>query len=188
MSEERLTRLTAALPALGLVLSLVLSEPPAVLLLSVSAILFHEMGHLCCFLLLGLPRPALAANGTGVRLLPKLPLTPFEEGVIALGGPVFNLLASLLFFSLGGGFGALAGSLHLLYGLFNLLPFAATDGERILRLFLGYFSPKAAKKTVLLLSRVLLTALFFFSLFLYYLTGYGLCGLFFSLFCYFSPE
>ena len=188
MTEERLSRAAAVLPALGLVLSLVLSEPPAVLLLSLGAILLHETGHLCCFLLLGLPLPRVTALGAGMRLLPKLPLTPFEEGLVAVGGPLFNLLASLLFFSLGGAFGALAGSLHLLYGVFNLLPFAATDGERILRLFLEFFFPSKGKRIVFFLSRLFLALLFFFSLFLFYLTGYGLCGLFFSLFTYFSPK
>ena len=101
MTAQRLSRLAAALPASGLILSLLLSEPPAVLLLSFSAILLHEAGHLCGFLFLGLPLPRLTARGAGMRLLPRLPLTPFEEGWIAFGGPLFNLLAALLFFFLG---------------------------------------------------------------------------------------
>ena len=123
-----------------------------------------------------------------MRLLPKLPLTPFEEGIIAFGGPFFNLIVSLLFFSLGSAFGALAGSLHFLYGAFNLLPFASTDGERITRLFLDFFLPVSGKRIVFFLSRSFLALLFFFSLFLFYLTGYGLSGIFFSVFAYFSPK
>ena len=162
MTDACLSRIAAVLPATGLVLSLVLSEPPAVLLLSLGAILFHEAGHLCAFLFLGLPLPRVAARGAGMRLLPRLPLTPFEEGVVAFGGPLFNLVAALLFFSLGSDFGALGGSLHLLYGVFNLLPFAATDGERIARLFLEFLFPLRGKKIILFLSRLLLTLLFFF--------------------------
>ncbi|MBO5653500.1 MAG: hypothetical protein J6S44_04740, partial [Clostridia bacterium] len=123
MRTEYLSRLASALPALGLVLSLFLSEPPAVLLLSLGAILFHETGHLFFFVLCGLPLPSLAASGAGMRLLPHQPLTPLSEGLIALGGPLFNLISAFFLLSFGGSFGALAGGIHLLYGLFNLIPF-----------------------------------------------------------------
>lgn len=184
-----LSHTAALLPAVGLVLSLFLSEPLSVLLLSLGAILFHELGHLCFFALCGLPLPRLTARGAGIRLLPATPLLPLQEGLICFGGPLFNFLAAFFLFRVvGGGFGTTGGGLHLLYGLFNLLPFANTDGERLLRLFLLFLFPKEGKRVCRFLSLALLVFLFFFCLFLYYLTGYGLCGLFFALFCYFSPE
>lgn len=183
-----LHHLSALLPAMTLTLFLLLSEPLAILLLSMSAILFHELGHLFFFALCGLPLPRLGARGAGLRLLPREPLLPCHELLVCLGGPLFNILGAWFLFRLGSSFGVMGGGLHLLYGLFNLLPLASTDGERLLRLFLTFFFPARGKSVCQALACVLLILLFFFSLFLYYLTGYGLSVLFFSLFCYFSPK
>ena len=177
------------LPLAALCLYLFLSEPLAAVLLSFSAVLFHELGHLCCFVLTRTPLPRLAPAGAGIRLVPSLPLLPGTEALICLGGPLFNFLAAFFSFRLvRSGFGTLLGSLHLLYGVFNLLPFADTDGERLLRLLLlGLFGNKG-KTAAAILSRAALIFFFFLCLFLYYLTGYGLCGIFFTLFFLFSSQ
>lgn len=173
----------SAIPALTLIAYLCLSEPPAVLLLFVSALAFHEWGHLCGFLLLGIGRPALRVEGVGMRLSPARPLLPREAFLIALAGPLCNILFACLALRVGKGpFFLLFASLHLLFGLGNLLPFGGCDGERCLSIFLHRFFPRHAEALLAFSSFFFLSLFFFLCLFLYYLTGNGLCGVFFSIF------
>ncbi len=181
--------LLSFLPICSLFLFLILSEPISVLLLSLGAVLFHELGHLCFFVLSHTPLPHLAADGMGLRLVPSLPLLPRTEALICLGGPLFNFLAAFFSFRLiGGDFAMLLGSLHILYGFFNLIPFADTDGEKLLRILLLCFLGEKGEKVASFLACAFLAFFFFLSLFLYYLTGFGLCGLFFVLFRLFSLQ
>ena len=176
-------RFCAALPAVTLLAYLFLSEAPAVWLLFFSALAFHEWGHLCAFRLLRAEVPALRLVGVGARLSVRLPLLPWEEAVVALAGPFFNLLFALLALRFGrGGFFLLAAAVHLLFALGNLLPFGASDGERLLRLLLRRLLPRFAEEALRFLSLLCLAIFFYFCLFLYYLTGNGLCGVFFGLF------
>ncbi len=178
----------SAIPAFTLLLYLTVSEPPAVWLLFLSAIAFHEWGHLFLFATLGIPAPAFGLSGLGARLSPTLPLLPREEAAVALAGPLFNILFALLALRFGkGGFFLLSAAVHLLFGLGNLLPFGGCDGERLLRLFLRRFFPARAE-AILRFFAVLFLALFFYlSLFLYYLTGNGLAGVLFALYFIFRP-
>ncbi len=176
-------RFCAALPAVTLLAYLFLSEAPAVWLLFFSALAFHEWGHLCAFRLLRAEVPALRLVGVGARLSVRLPLLPWEEAVVALAGPFFNLLFALLALRFGrGGFFLLAAAVHLLFALGHLLPFGAADGERLLRLLLRRLLPRFAEEALRFLSLLCLAIFFYFCLFLYYLTGNGLCGVFFGLF------
>ena len=182
-------RLTAALPATILIAYLFLSEPFSVILLFLSALAFHEWGHLTAFLLLGVGTPHLVPDGVGVRMIPSRPLLPREEFIIALSGPLCNILFALAALRLGeGDFFLLFAVIHLLFGLGNLLPFGGCDGERCLFLFFYAFLPRHAHTVIAALSRIFLSFFFFLSLFLYYLTGNGLCGVFFSLFFLFEEQ
>ena len=172
-----------ALPALTLLFYLLLSEVPAVWLLFFSALAFHEWGHLCAFRLVGVRAPLFRLEGVGARLTPSLPLLPWQEAVVAAAGPLFNLGFALVALRLGKhSFFLLAAAVHLLFGLGNLLPFGGCDGERLLRLLLFRFAPRAANALLAFLGYAVLAFFFYFSLFLYYLTGNGLCGVFFSLY------
>ncbi|MBE6656239.1 MAG: hypothetical protein E7609_05170 [Ruminococcaceae bacterium] len=177
------TDLCATLPAFTLLLYLFLSETPAVWLLFFSALAFHEWGHLCAFRLLRRDPPTLYFEGVGARLSATLPLLPWEEAVVVLTGPLFNIFFALLALRFGhGAFFLLAAAVHLLFGIGNLLPFGASDGERLLRLFFRRFFPRFAECAADFLCMACLAVFFYFSLFLYYLTGDGLCGVFFALF------
>ena len=180
---ERLRAAISALPALLLLFYLFCSEPPAVLFLFASALAVHEWGHLCAFSLLGHPAPQLRIDGAGLRLCTSLPLLPREEGIVAAAGPLFNLFFALLGLRLGKSpFFLLFCVVHLLFAFGNLFPFGGCDGERLLRLLL-FPLPSTVREGILsFLSATFLASLFFFSLFLYYLTGNGLCGVIFSLF------
>ncbi len=160
-----------------------LSETPFVLLLGLSAILWHESGHLFFFLLCKSPPPRLFADAFGLRLQAPLPLSPKKEALICLGGPLFNLLAALVLLLGKGDFFRLYATLHLMLAFFNLFPVYTTDGGRILLSLLRAFLPaETAEKIFRLFSALLLSFLFFFCAFLFYFGGIGLYGVFFSVF------
>lgn len=178
-----LSFLTHVLPALLLLVYLLMTEPPSVLLLFASALAAHEWGHLCAFSLLGIGASRLRFEGAGLRLFPDVPLLPHEEGAVALAGPLSNLLFALLGLRFGRGpFFLLFSAVHLLFAFGNLLPFGGCDGERLLSLLLSRFPPKIREGVLSSVSLFSLSFLFFLSLFLYYLTGNGICGVIFSLF------
>ena len=168
-------------------------ETPAVAILTLLAILLHEAGHLCAFLLLGEPTPRLSAQSLGLRLLEARPLSYKREAVVALSGPLANLLCfclSLLFFR-----ESLGAYVHLFLALGNLLPIETLDGGRILEGMLGaHFEAKTvyaicravsffALSSALLFSLVFLWSkgsgayffFFFFSLFLRHLATASTC-------------
>ena len=177
------SRFAETLPALTLLLYLLASEPPAVCLLFFSALTTHEWGHLAAFRLVRAGTPHFSFEGVGVRLFPQAPLLPREEALVAIAGPFFNLAFAALALRFGRGeFFFLAAIIHLLFGLSNLLPFGSCDGERLLRLLLLPLFPRHACFVVSFLGIVCLALFFYFSLFVYYLTGDGLCGVLFSLF------
>lgn len=177
--------LTQVLPPVILLLALSLSEPPAFLLMAFCALLFHELGHIACFLLLTGRLPKLSGDRFGIRLTGEEPLSPTKEALTALGGPLCNFLLGFLLFRLGGDFGVSFGSIHLLYACFNLLPIADLDGGRLLGDMLCLFFSLEQREKIRVFFTALFTALFFFlSLFLFYFTGMGLCGVFFSVFSF----
>lgn len=182
-------RRSSALPALTLLSYLLLSEPPALLLLFFGALAFHEWGHLIAFRLVGAKRPTLRLTGVGMRMSAALPLLPNEEAVVALAGPIFNILFALFALRFGRGeFFLLAAAIHLLFGVGNLLPFGGCDGERLLRLLLLRLCPRFADTLLSFFGILFLSLFFYLSLFSYYLTGGGLCGVFFSLYFLFGEK
>ena len=192
MSERvrgALPRITASLPALLLLFYLLLSEPFSILLLFLGALIFHEWGHMVALRLLGTGRPALTPDGVGIRLIPARPLLAHEELIVALAGPLCNILFALFAIRLGNDpFFLLLATVHLLFGLGNLLPFGGCDGERCLFLLAAKLAPRRAEVITAVFSELCLCFFFFFALFLYYLTGNGLCGVFFSLFLLFEEQ
>ena len=186
---KRSASLVRALPAVTLLLYLVLSEPLSVLLLFFGALAMHEWGHLCAFRLVKAGIPSCRFDGVGARLYATLPLLPGEEAIVALAGPLFNLVFALFSLRFGrGGFFLLSAVVHLLFALGNLLPFGSCDGERLLRLLFDRLCPRYTAGLLAFLGTTCLALFFYFSLFTYYLTGNGLCGIFFALFFLFRDE
>lgn len=180
-----LTTACTVLPSFSLALSLYLSEPIGILFMAIGAVLFHEWGHLIAFSLLTHRFPSLHIDRFGLRLCPDLPLLPREELFICLGGPLINILLGLVFCRYFGAFGFRFGAIHFLLAFFNLLPFEGSDGGRMLRLLLLYrFPASVAQNALTFLSAAVLAFFFFLSLYTFYLTGNGLCGVFFAAFSF----
>lgn len=104
-----------------------------VLTLLVAAV--HEGGHILAAMLIGageisLPRAVL----TGLRIRPGRILSYKEEAVVALGGPLINLVLFLLLLPLCryGEYVSALAAISLLTALSNLIPIRGFDGQRIL--------------------------------------------------------
>ena len=173
------------IPLGALLLSLILSEPPSILLMAAGAITLHELGHTLAFFLLTGVLPSLSLDRFGLRLTSARPLLPREELWVALGGPLFNLLFGILFCKAGGDFFFSLGVMHFLFALFNLLPYEDSDGGRVFRLlFLRLLGRKRGRAASVLLSALVLAFFYFLSLYVFYFTGEGLSGVFFAIFSF----
>ncbi len=173
------------IPLGALLLSVLLSEPPSMLLMAAGAIGLHELGHTLAFFLITGALPTLALDRFGFRLLPPRPLLPYEELFAALGGPFFNLFLGILFCKTGGDFFFSLGVTHFLFALFNLLPYEDSDGGRVFRLlFLRLLGRKRGNEASVLLSAFVLSFFYFLSLYVFYFTGEGLACVFFAIFSF----
>ncbi len=107
------------------------------------AVLLHESGHLIAMWICDCQPRSVKLVPASVSITRKFPLKPYKEGIIAIAGPIVNIL---MFFSLyinykfSGFQSSLDGALiNLLVGLFNLLPVCGLDGGTILSLMLEKF-------------------------------------------------
>ena len=175
----------ALIPLFAILLSLVLSEPPSMLFMAAGAIILHEFGHVLVLFIITKEIPVLHLEGFGLRLMPARPLLPLEELAAALGGPLFNTLLGILFCRLGEEFFFSMGAMQFLFAFFNLLPYENSDGGRILHLlFLRLFPQKTARGVSVFISGAVLSFFYFLSLYVFYFTGNGLCGVFFAVFSF----
>lgn len=165
----------------AVLLLLFLREPTGYALFLVSALLLHEAGHCFAFFLLGEPPPALSGRLGGLLLSPRGGALSYgRELIVALAGPLFNLLAAAaLIPAIRGGAGKEASfcffAINLLSALFNLLPLAGFDGGRVLFcLFAMLLSPRVARVLSEVISGIFLLLFYFCSLFLFLFSdGFG---------------
>ena len=121
-----------------------------ILLLFVCVVL-HEFGHAFAAKAFGINTPDITLLPIGgVARLERMPEKPMQELVIALAGPMVNVVIALGLFAAGGSRallnpstiegGGLIGQLltiNILLLLFNLLPAFPMDGGRVLRALLA---------------------------------------------------
>lgn len=133
---------------------------PIILLTLGVGFIFHELGHrwmakkygCVAFYKMWIPGLALAlgmAVMTGGRLIFAAPgavmiggrhLTLREGGIIALVGPLTNIIAGLIFFALVtspnqivGMIGAWGAYVNFFLAAFNMIPFPPLDGQKVLQ-------------------------------------------------------
>lgn len=109
------------------------------LLVGLAVSLWHELGHIICYLLLYRRMPALTLSLTGIALCQGTePARPWQVILLAASGPAANFAAALFFYVAmtrrGTVLRAAFWAANLLIGSFNLLPVPPLDGYRI---FLG---------------------------------------------------
>lgn len=108
-----------------------------------TALLIHELGHLAAAAAFRLPMERMCFSCFGVELVRQRGISTgpwWEEALVYLAGPGVNLLCAAGFLLLPERF-VTAGAVHLVLGLFQLLPIGALDGgclmDVVLERFLG---------------------------------------------------
>ena len=95
--------------------------------LLLGCVLWHEAGHILALFLLRAPPKTLRMTVFGLELAAG-PRSTGQDALVSLAGPLANLLAAVLVFP----FWSIAARLHLLLGLFHLLPILPLDGGQAL--------------------------------------------------------
>lgn len=150
-------RVSLLFPALVTVLLLL--QPDGLALPCVLASLIHEGGHLAAMLLLNCPPESCTVGAFGARIVTDSRRPPGyrQQIMISLAGPGINFLAAA-------GLGAVgcsrAAAVHILLGVFNMLPAGALDGGQALRCVLCLRgAPDRADRVLRVLSAAVLLPL-----------------------------
>jgi stage IV sporulation protein FB len=121
------------------------------ILLLFLCVVLHEFGHAFAAKAFGISTPDITLLPIGgVARLERMPEEPVQELIIAIAGPLVNVVIALVLFVAGGfqvllnqwtvGGGGLIGQLlfiNIMLVLFNLLPAFPMDGGRVLRALLA---------------------------------------------------
>lgn len=126
------------------------------IILGFYACMLHEIGHLILMNLAGGKLEKISFYGAGIKIVPTHKIMPFFKDVlILLGGPLVNFIAffiAFLFSFKNNNDILIFAFMNLTVGIFNLLPFKAFDGGRILDLIFGNFlSIQNASKAAMIL-------------------------------------
>lgn len=124
------------------------------------AALIHELGHLLVMYLLRQPPHGIDFVSFGIRIRKqqRTNVSYWGEVAIFLAGPAFNFFFAAVI-TLLHGFTQLA-QIHLLLGLFNLLPIGALDGGMAVQsLACCFASPRMAQSVSRLISLIILLPL-----------------------------
>lgn len=103
------------------------------ILLALVACLVHEAGHIALMSLYKCTPRRIIFYGGGIKIIPNCRIISFNQELFVLvAGSAVNIILGVVLARLGA-FNDFA-SANLVLGIFNLLPFKAFDGGRILKL------------------------------------------------------
>ncbi len=144
-----------------------------------SLVLLHELGHSLAAMAYGIPvKDIILLPIGGVARLERMPEKPLQELVVALAGPLVNVVLAAILLPVVIGLGVwngsfmaftqagLAGLLSFLLlanislAVFNMIPAFPLDGGRVLRAILGFFTDyQKATKIAVRIGRLMALAL-----------------------------
>ena len=120
------------------------------------AVLWHELGHLLVLLAQKQQVTLLDCSAFGIRMERGSCGTFWQDFLLHLAGPAFNLLATLFLLP----WNKLSAIFHLVLATLNLLPILPMDGGNLAVLVLGQLlPPRAAERSCRLLSALTWTLL-----------------------------
>lgn len=117
--------------------------------LCICAAIFHETGHILSLLLFRDSPKKINIGFFGIRIerTEKTDISYLKEAVIALSGPLFNIVVALItLFSEGSSDPFVM--INAFLAVFNLLPLAPLDGGRVLYHLLCRFSEDSTAKRI----------------------------------------
>ncbi len=106
------------------------------IVLGVIAGIIHETGHLAAFLIKGYPPKEIHLEYSGIRLKPaKRVFSVREESMILLSGSALNIIFFTAFYKMF----KIWAFIHLVLGIFNLMPLKSLDGGQFLEIIMQKF-------------------------------------------------
>ena len=144
----------------------------------------HELGHMLAFYFLNIGSSNPAAHMSGLRIHPSRALSFREDAIVSLGGPLANLIFSLISLALYPFFGdyfAMLALFGVMTMLSNLAPIEGYDGYRLILALTADRFPYFER----ILGRISFTISVTLSILSLYLidklgTGYWIFGIFFA--------
>ena len=128
-------------------------DTTGLLIISFLAILFHELGHLLIIKFLGIKNFKLIFILGSVKVVIKEILPQNKMALIALGGPLINLILTI-FILFENYYLAYFGACNIIVFLFNMLPIKQLDGGDILKYLLKLLFKNYSEKAFNLLSLI----------------------------------
>ena len=120
----------------------VISSKNAAPVLTVLAVVIHELGHIIASLILGYPTRKFSFQAGGFKLSGERAYSSyFDEAAIAFAGPFFNLISALTFLSATDSAATFFRHVSFALAILNLLPITEFDGGRVLACILSSFMP-----------------------------------------------
>ncbi len=164
---------------------MIASDRTGIGVLTLTAAVVHECGHLLAARLMKIPLRNLRMDLLGARLdVTGRVLSYGEEWLLCAAGPVTSLLFSVfgaLFWNLTR-YAYLFSGASLLLGLFNLLPIRSFDGGRMLEsTLLRFYSVQTVYRTMRGCSFLFLFFIWMIAVYFLLLANDGLSLLFFSM-------
>lgn len=137
------------------------------------AVILHELGHLFAMWLFECAPKEIKLIPTSVQIVRSFSIKPYGETVIAVMGPLVNILLFLIFLvnylCFNNHIYLVFGIINLVLGIFNLLPVRGLDGGTALHNIISKkFGTDSATKTITVLTLIfgfIILTLGFFLLF-----------------------
>ncbi len=138
------------------------------------ASVIHELGHLTALFLCGAAPSAMVINVFGVRIEKRMDarLTYRQDVLVSMAGPAINLLSAVILYMCAGWVSAVW--IHLVLGIFNLLPLEPLDGgQALLGVLRCCTTEERAARIVLYVSAITLLPMALVSVALLLYSGYN---------------
>lgn len=157
-------------------------------LLTLSAIILHETGHILAALIYQNGFKGLILQSGGLRLNGNLAYSSYSsEALIAFAGPFFNLISALAFTSAVDGCAVYFRQVSVALALLNLLPIRDFDGGRILHsISAAIFFPERCEKICDIFSFFALFFIWSISVYVLLKTGKNISSFLFSAIIFFK--
>lgn len=150
-----------------------------------SLVLLHELGHSLAAMAYGIPvKDIILLPIGGVARLERMPEKPLQELVVAIAGPLVNVILVAILLPVVIGLGLWNGTLlafnqpglsgllsflllaNISLAVFNMIPAFPLDGGRVLRAFLGFFTDyQQATKIAVRVGRLMAFGLALFAIY-----------------------